>query len=76
MARDWERDERRDGRRDWERDDKRGSRRESSDNLKKRSHEDGRRKEESSGRFSKIKDVRLDGSDRGIAFSFPKKKRK
>ncbi len=87
-ARDWEREERgrnreerRSSARDWEREDKRSSRkkdehRDSGDSRKKRDREEGRKKEERGGRLSKVRDVRLDGGERGLAFSFPKKKRK
>ena len=87
-ARGWERDERRDGGRgrnreerrggrDWEREDKRGRRDErGSESRKKRDREEGRKKDERGSRLSRVKDLRVDGSERGLAFSFPKKKRK
>ena len=87
-ARVWERDERRDGGRgrnreerrggrDWEREDKRGRRDErGSESRKKRDREEGRKKDERGSRLSRVKDLRVDGSERGLAFSFPKKKRK
>ncbi len=80
-SRDEERDSRRrrgyeegrGGRSDRERDEFRDSR--------SRSHEeerDGRRKreKEEKRRSSKARDVRMDGSEKGLAFSFPKKKKK
>lgn len=80
-SRDEERDSRRrrgyeegrGGRSDRERDEIRDSRRRSREEER-----DGRRKceKEEKRRSSKARDVRMDGSEKGLAFSFPKKKKK
>ena len=50
------------------RDSRRRGREEERDSRRKRDREESRP--------SRLRDVRMDGSDRGLAFSFPKKKRK
>lgn len=76
-----DRDESGDSRRKRDRSEERGihgrfERESSRDSRRRRDEErDGRRKREES-RSSRLRDIRMDGGDRGLAFSFPKKKRK
>lgn len=81
----------RDSRRRFDRDEKESNRRqdrntdrdgrkvrgyeEEKDSRRRREDRSGRR-EETAGNLSKVRDVRLDGSEKGLAFSFPKKKKK
>lgn len=80
-SREEDRDNRRRRGSEENRDDRRRrGREESRDDRRRRGHEEeygGRRRserEESSA--SRVRDLRLDGSEKGLAFSFPKKKKK
>lgn len=71
------RDEDRDSRRRRDRDESRRRREESRDSRRSPEMEDasGSRRHDSS-RTIKARDVRMDGSEKGLAFSFPRKKKK
>ncbi len=77
-----DREERRRGKREEERGSRGRDREEDTNSRKRGSHEEehvmnrAERRAREFGHLSKVRDVKMDGSEKGIGFSFPKKKRR